>query len=80
MPVSSDRWSEKPVEREAAALRTTGLSNLVACKKKGKVMAKYVEASGLRVEEELYHLVRDEIAPGTGVESGSFWAHRSQRL
>jgi hypothetical protein len=43
-------------------------------------MAKYVEASGLRVEEELYHLVRDEIAPGTGVESGSFWAHRSQRL
>ena len=37
-------------------------------------MANYVAASGLRVHEQLYLLVRDEIAPGTGVDTASFWA------
>jgi malate synthase len=37
-------------------------------------MAKAVEAGGLKVAEALYGLVRDEIAPGTGVEADSFWA------
>ena len=37
-------------------------------------MANYIETSGLRVDEQLYHLVRDEIAPGTGIDADSFWA------
>ena len=32
-----------------------------------------IEASGLLVDGQLYRLVQDEIAPGTGVESGDFW-------
>ena len=32
-----------------------------------------VEAGGLRVSEILYDLVRDEIAPGTGVDPDAFW-------
>ncbi|HSQ13989.1 MAG TPA: malate synthase G [Candidatus Deferrimicrobium sp.] len=37
-------------------------------------MADYIETSGLRVDEQLYLLVRDEIAPGTGIDADSFWA------
>jgi malate synthase len=37
-------------------------------------MANYIETAGLRIEEQLYRLVRDEIAPGTGIDPGSFWA------
>jgi malate synthase len=36
-------------------------------------MARLVEIGGLRVNETLYCLVRDEIAPGTGVNADSFW-------
>jgi malate synthase len=36
-------------------------------------MTKYIDASGLRVEEQLYRLVSEEIAPGTGIEADSFW-------
>ena len=36
-------------------------------------MANTVEIGGLKVDEALYHLVRDEIAPGTGVEADAFW-------
>ncbi len=36
-------------------------------------MADFVEIGGLKVNEELYHLVRDEIAPGTGVNADRFW-------
>ena len=36
-------------------------------------MTKSVDISGLKVNEELYLLVRDEIAPGTGVSADSFW-------
>lgn len=36
-------------------------------------MANFVDAGGLRINEDLYHLVRDEIAPNTGVEPDSFW-------
>ena len=36
-------------------------------------MANTVEVGGLRVDETLYQLVRDEIAPGTGVEASAFW-------
>jgi hypothetical protein len=36
-------------------------------------MAKMVETGELKVNEELFSLVRDEIAPGTGVEPGNFW-------
>lgn len=32
-------------------------------------MPKLVEMGGLRIDEGLYALVRDEIAPGTGVRS-----------
>src|SRR5438045_370203 len=32
-----------------------------------------VAAGGLKVDEKLYRLVRDEIAPGTGVEAESVW-------
>lgn len=37
-------------------------------------MAESVEIGGLRIDEGLYALVRDEIAPGTGVEADAFWA------
>jgi malate synthase len=36
-------------------------------------MADFVEVGGLKVNEELYHLVRDEIVPGTGVNADRFW-------
>ena len=32
-----------------------------------------VEIGGLRVDETLYNLVRDEIAPGTDVDPVAFW-------
>jgi malate synthase len=36
-------------------------------------MANFVEMGGLKINEELYHLVRNEIAPGTGIEPDDFW-------
>ena len=36
-------------------------------------MADFVEIGGLKVNKELYHLVRDEIVPGTGVNADRFW-------
>lgn len=36
-------------------------------------MPKPVEIGGLRIDEGLYALARDEIAPGTGVETDAFW-------
>jgi malate synthase len=36
-------------------------------------MANRVEIGGLKIDERLYRLVRDEIAPGTGVKAGDFW-------
>jgi malate synthase len=36
-------------------------------------MAKWVEIGDLRVIEELFGLVRDDIAPGTGVDADAFW-------
>ncbi|MGH7795599.1 MAG: malate synthase G [Candidatus Binatia bacterium] len=36
-------------------------------------MASRVEVGGLRIDERLYRLVRDEIAPGTGVKGDGFW-------
>ena len=36
-------------------------------------MANTVEVGGLKVDEGLYHLVQNEIAPGTGVEADAFW-------
>ena len=36
-------------------------------------MAAFVEIGGLKVNEELYRLVADEIAPGTGVHADRFW-------
>src|SRR5262247_2104485 len=36
-------------------------------------MADFVEIGGLKVNEELYQLVRDEIVPGTGVNADRFW-------
>ena len=36
-------------------------------------MANFVEIGGLKVNKELYHLVRDEIAPGTGMNADRFW-------
>jgi malate synthase len=41
--------------------------------RKEKTMAKTIEMSGLRIDEKLYELVRDEIAPGTGVDAHRFW-------
>jgi malate synthase len=41
--------------------------------RKEKTMAKTIEMSGLRIDEKLYDLVRDEIAPGTGVDAHRFW-------
>ena len=36
-------------------------------------MAKRIEIAGLKIDERLYRLVRDEIAPGTGVRADGFW-------
>ena len=36
-------------------------------------MANRVEIGGLKIDERLYRLVRDEIAPGTGVKADGFW-------
>ena len=36
-------------------------------------MANTVSAGGLKIDETLYRLVRDEIAPGTGVNAERFW-------
>jgi len=41
-------------------------------------MAKPVAIGGLRIDQELYALVRDEIAPGTGVKADSFWKSLDQ--
>ena len=32
-----------------------------------------IEIAGLKIDERLYRLVRDEIAPGTGVRADGFW-------
>jgi len=36
-------------------------------------MANVVEIAGLKIQEGLYRLVRDEIAPGTGIDADRFW-------
>ncbi|TAJ96536.1 malate synthase G, partial [bacterium] len=36
-------------------------------------MEQRVEKGGLKIDEGLYRLVRDEIAPGTGVHADRFW-------
>ncbi|HEX9443921.1 MAG TPA: malate synthase G [Candidatus Binatia bacterium] len=36
-------------------------------------MAQTVAVGGLEIDEGLYRLVRDEIAPGTGVDADAFW-------
>ena len=36
-------------------------------------MANRVEIGGLRIDDGLYRLVREEIAPGTGVRPDGFW-------
>jgi malate synthase len=36
-------------------------------------MAPYVPAGGLRVHSSLYYLIRDEIAPETGIDPNAFW-------
>ncbi len=36
-------------------------------------MSEYVETGDLRVDKALHELVRDEIAPGTGVDAAAFW-------
>jgi malate synthase len=41
-------------------------------------MSDLIEASGLKIDAELYRLIKDEIAPGTGVEVDSFWAGLAQ--
>src|SRR5437879_5483391 len=37
-------------------------------------MAHDDQAGGLKVHSSLYDLVRDEIAPGTGIDPDAFWA------
>jgi malate synthase len=37
-------------------------------------MANSVEIGGIKIDEELYRLVRDEIAPGTGIQPEAFWS------
>ena len=41
-------------------------------------MANTVAVGGLKIDERLYHLVRIEIAPGTGVEADAFWTALGQ--
>jgi malate synthase len=46
--------------------------------RKGKAMANSVTVGELKINEELHRLVRDEIAPGTGVDPEAFWISLSQ--
>lgn len=41
-------------------------------------MANFVTIGGLKVNEELHRLVRDQIAPGTGVDPDAFWISLGQ--
>ncbi len=41
-------------------------------------MANFVTIGGLNVDEELHRLVRDQIAPGTGVDPDAFWISLGQ--
>lgn len=41
-------------------------------------MADRIEIGQLKIDEGLYHLVRDEIAPGTGVDTDAFWTSLGQ--
>lgn len=36
-------------------------------------MSNRVKIGGLKVDPSLYHLVNNDIAPGTGVDPGTFW-------
>ena len=36
-------------------------------------MGNRIEIGNLRIDGDLYALVRDEIAPGTGIEADAFW-------
>ena len=36
-------------------------------------MGNRIAIGNLRIDEDLYALVRDEIAPGTGIEAEAFW-------
>ncbi|GMQ76598.1 MAG: malate synthase G [Gammaproteobacteria bacterium] len=36
-------------------------------------MSEYVEVGNLRIDKALHELMRDEIAPGTGVDPAAFW-------
>ena len=37
-------------------------------------MSERVEIGNLKIDAELYALVKDEIAPGTGVSAEAFWS------
>ncbi|MYE91459.1 malate synthase G [Candidatus Poribacteria bacterium] len=37
-------------------------------------MANRIKVGQLKIDERLYRLIRDEIAPGTGVDADAFWA------
>jgi len=43
-------------------------------------MTARIECSGLSVARELYDLIRDEIAPGTGVDPDHFWTEYAKLL
>ena len=38
-----------------------------------KSMGNRIEVGNLKIDEGLYTLIRDEIAPDTGVEADAFW-------
>lgn len=62
---------------ETAAVAAVGCGGLrgehLSEGKKKMTAGERIEASGLLVDGQLYRLVQDEIAPGTGVEPGNFW-------
>ena len=37
-------------------------------------MSARIDAGGLKVDASLFQLVKDEIAPGTGVDVAAFWS------
>jgi malate synthase len=43
-------------------------------KRKERYMCERVEIGNLKIDAELYALVKDEIAPGTGVSAEAFWS------
>src|SRR4051812_25930669 len=75
-PVASRRL-RGVIAREESSSRATSSDRMNRPTKRPIIgergMAHRIQVGGLKVHEGLYDLVRDEIAPGTGIDPDAFW-------